>query len=253
LFKDLAWGLASRGIAVLRYDKRTFVHRKRIATGKMPLDFDDETVDDAVAAAGLLRARPEVDGGRVFVLGHSLGGMLAPRIAAHAKGLAGVIILAGNTRPIPELVVEQITYLSKLDGKVEAAESREIAAARAFREAARSERLQPDAELTLLGSKTKGKYWLALREYDPAEAAAALALPMFIAQGGRDYQVTLKDFAGWKGALGRRPNVTYKHYPRLNHLFVVGDGKSSPAEYEQAGHVDARLVADLARWIGAVR
>ena len=54
---------------------------------------------------------------------------------------------------------------------------------------------------------------------------------------------------GWKKALSSRPNVTFKMYPKLNHLFMTGDGKSSPAEYDQPGRVSDELINDLANWI----
>jgi fermentation-respiration switch protein FrsA (DUF1100 family) len=71
---------------------------------------------------------------------------------------------------------------------------------------------------------------------------------MLILQGERDYQVTMRDFALWKAALGERKNVTLRSYAKLNHLFTAGEGKSTPAEYA-SGHVDAPVVEDIARWI----
>src|SRR5262249_44809950 len=86
VFKDLAWGLASRGIVVLRYDKRTRVAPQGVTTQK-------EEVDDAAhAAIALLAARPEVDPKRVALLGHSQGGYLAPRIAKADPAIKRVVI-----------------------------------------------------------------------------------------------------------------------------------------------------------------
>ena len=93
------------------------------------------------------------------------------------------------------------------------------------------------------------QYWLDLREHDPLAAAKTLKQPLLILQGGRDYQVTEADFDGWKKALGSQPAVTFKLYPTLNHLFMVGEGKSTPAEYERAGNVAESVVADIADWI----
>ena len=94
-------------------------------------------------------------------------------------------------------------------------------------------------------------YILDLRGYDPAAEAARLSVPMLILQGERDYQVSMKDFAGWKTALGGRKDVTFKSYPALNHLFETGEGKSTPAEYDKPGHVAAEVVDDTAKWIQA--
>jgi hypothetical protein len=79
--------------------------------------------------------------------------------------------------------------------------------------------------------------------------AKTLKQPMLILQGQRDYQVTQADFDRWKTGLGTQPQVTFKLYPKLNHLFMSGDGKSTPAEYDEPGHVDPTVVGDIAEWI----
>src|SRR5689334_13050802 len=90
-FRDLAEGLASRGIVVLRYDKRTRVHAAR--TGPLrEFTPKEEVIYDAVAAVRLLLSRPDVRADRVFVLGHSFGGMLAPRIALAEPKIAGLVV-----------------------------------------------------------------------------------------------------------------------------------------------------------------
>jgi fermentation-respiration switch protein FrsA (DUF1100 family) len=93
-------------------------------------------------------------------------------------------------------------------------------------------------------------YWKDLDSYDPARTAAKLSIPMLILQGERDYQVTLADLQGWRTALEGRANVTIKSYPTLNHLFLPGEGKSTPAEYDRAGQIPAFVLDDIAGWIG---
>jgi len=72
---------------------------------------------------------------------------------------------------------------------------------------------------------------------------------VLVLQGGRDYQVTVDDFAQWKNALTGRPNAQLRLYPALNHLFLAGTGKSLPAEYSVPGHVPVDVIDDIARWI----
>jgi len=110
VFKDLAEGLASRGIVVLRYEKRTLQYRARIAAIKN-YTVQDETVEDAVSALATVRAQAEVNGSRVFIIGHSLGGYVAPRIAEQDGKLAGIVLMAGNARPLEDLLVDQVTYM----------------------------------------------------------------------------------------------------------------------------------------------
>jgi uncharacterized protein len=65
-------------------------------------------------AAAVLRSHDRIDPQRFFILGHSLGGTLAPRIAAEDRSLAGLIILAGTTRPFVEVAREQLAYRASL-------------------------------------------------------------------------------------------------------------------------------------------
>ena len=97
-------------------------------------------------------------------------------------------------------------------------------------------------------------YWLDLRGYEPATAAKVLKQPLLILQGERDYQVTMADdFSKWKAALGDKKGVTFKTYPALNHLFMAGEGKSLPAEYEKPGHVPVDVINDIAAWIAGIK
>jgi dienelactone hydrolase len=239
-FRDLAVGLASRGIATLRYDKRTLRFRAEFAATTYTVE--QETLADARAAVATLAATPAIDARRIFVLGHSLGGTLAPRIAAHEPRVAGLIILAGATRPLDEIVVDQL--------KTAAPGNAEFAAQGAqFAKAFRDPALAPGDTVDALGSKLSGAYVLDLRAYDPAAAAAALRLPMLILQGGRDYQVTRADLDGWKRALAGHPNVAFKTYAAMNHLFIEGTEPPSPADYARAGHVAPVVLDDIAGWL----
>jgi len=243
-FRDLAWGLASRGVAVLRYEKRTRTYGAKLAASSN-LTVQQETIDDALAAAALLRGTTGIDPGRVYVLGHSLGAMLVPRIGRQDAKLAGLIVMAGAAKPIEDLMLEQVAYIAGLDGVNSGEEKRQIADLR--EQVAKVKALQPGATGSVLGAPAS--YWLDLRGYDPPEAAKALTQPLLILQGERDYQVPMDNFAAWKKALAGRSNVTFKSYPALNHLFIAGEGKPGPAEYQRPGHVAEAVVADVAAWI----
>jgi dienelactone hydrolase len=248
-FRDLAWGLASQGIAVLRYEKRTKEHAAQIAANLDQLTVYEETIDDALAAAELLRETPRIDPARVFVLGHSLGGMVAPRIGARDDDLAGLIILAGNTRPLEDMILDQVAYLATLQESISDEDQAAVKELEAQVARVKDPNLSADTPATDLPLGIPAAYWLDLRDYHPAEVAAGLEQPMLILQGGRDYQVTETDFQGWQAELAGRPDVTFKLYPDLNHLFVVGEGMSTPDEYEHAGNVAGAVVDDIAAWI----
>jgi dienelactone hydrolase len=246
-YRDLAVGLAAAGVAVLRYDKRTVVHGARVASIPNPT-VKDETIDDAVAAAALLRRARGVDGGRVFILGHSMGGMLVPRIAKAESGAAGFILMAAPARPLEDVILEQVQYIASADGVVTDAEKSQVDSVRRIVDRIKDPNLQPSTPASeLLG--VPASYWLDLRGYDPVVEARGIRARVLILHGGRDYQVTDVDFQRWQAAFSTVPAVRLKRYPRLNHLFVPGSGPSTPAEYQRPGHVDASVIRDIADWI----
>jgi dienelactone hydrolase len=249
-FRDLARGLASRSIATLRYEKRTRQHGAKLAALQQ-FTVKEETVDDAVAAVRLLQKTGGIDPERVYVLGHSLGGMLAPRIAmAAADDVAGLIVLAGAVRSLEQSMLDQSRYIAQSDGVISPEEQKQIGELEGL--VARIKTLKPsDAPVGILGASAPASYWIDLRGYNPPAAAAKLAIPMLVLQGERDYQVTLEDFAQWKAALRTRKDVVFESYPQLNHLFIAGSGPSTPAEYLRPGHVAEEVVRDIAGWIVA--
>jgi dienelactone hydrolase len=246
-FRDLAWGLASQGIAVLRYDKRTLVYAQAMKDQIQSLTVQDETIDDALAAVELLRSTDKIDPARVLLAGHSLGGYLAPRIASQTSDLAGIIILSGNARPLDVLLVEQVKYLLSLKPEMSDADRAQLESIEADAEALKNLDASTDPSTTYLG--VPAVYWLDLKHYDPVTTAQTLTLPVLILQGGRDYQVTMTDFKVWQDGLAGHDNVTFISYPTLNHLLFSGEGPSTPAEYNQPGHVAPQLIQDVANWI----
>lgn len=248
-FRDLALGLAAKGIAVLRFEKRTRVYGAKLADDET-FTVNQESVDDAVLALKLLEKTDRIDPKRLYVAGHSLGGQLAPRIGERYPKAAGLVILAGSTRPIADMMREQLEYIASLDGKRSKEEDAQIEAIEAAQK-----RL---SELIVSGAQAKPHemilgapiaYHRDLARYDAPATAAKLAMPILVLQGGRDYQVTEVDLAAWKKALAKKANATTKLYPSLNHLFVSGEGKSVPEEYQVAGHVDEHVIDDVAAWI----
>ncbi|MBN1965363.1 MAG: alpha/beta hydrolase, partial [Anaerolineae bacterium] len=158
-----------------------------------------------------------------------------------------VIILAGNTRPLEDLIVEQTEYLLALDGMVSADDQAQIAAVQDT--AARIKTAQPtDPDPGPLFNAPLS-YWLALRAYDPVATAQQITPPMLIVQGERDYQVTMADFQGWLDGLAPRDDVTFITYPGLNHLFITGEGPATPAEYDMPGHISRIVISDIVNWI----
>jgi dienelactone hydrolase len=250
VFKDLAWGLASRGLAVLRYDKRTRVTPVVVPTQK------EEVEDAAHAAVAFVAAQPDVDPKRIVVVGHSQGGYLAPRIAKSDPAIKGLVMLAGSTRSLQDSLVAQLRYMATLQ-PTEPKLKEAVVQAERFKVDVESPTLKPDDVLhlpLLTTAGIPGTYFLDVRAYHPEKVAADLKIPMLVLQGERDYQVTVaEDFAGWKTALGKKKDVTLKTYAGLNHAFTVGEGPPSPADYTKPGHVDEKVVVDIAEFVQHLR
>lgn len=230
-FRDLAWGLAERGVAVIRYDKRTKVYgAKSVPAGREP-DYDTETVDDALSALHFAETLPEVAADSIYVLGHSLGGMLAPRIAQKWESAAGIILLAAPARPFDAVLKEQLTYIASLTGA----------------------KVDIQAQMDALKASQPRSYWDFADAYKPVEVAVGLTLPVFVLQGERDYQVTMEDFGLWRFGLLHSKNAFFKSYPKLNHLLQEGTGKATPFEYNQVSPVAGYVMDDVAFFVHGKR
>lgn len=241
-FRNLAWGLASRGIAVFRYDKRTLVHGAAMAVDPT-MTVDDETIVDAVEAVRMLQERGDI--AKIFIGGHSQGGMLAPYMALQEPSIDGLVLLAANARPIDTLIAEQFEYLLSIDVELDNEAMLRALLPDAQRLAARDF----DGVDALLGIPVH--YWIDFTSRDHVGVARELSQPMLILQGGRDYQVTVAEFELWQEELAGKPNVSFRLYPDLNHLFVPGEGEPSPMEYDIPGFVPEEVISDIANWIHA--
>jgi dienelactone hydrolase len=250
-FRDLAWGLASRGVVVLRYTKRTLLMAQQETASVAGLTVESEVLEDARAALDLAARTSGVDSTRLFVIGHSLGGMLAPRLAQSSRKLAGIAILAGNVTPLEDLALEQVRWMADRDGNIDAAEKATITAAEKAVAAIHDPALRDTTTVTFLGAPIPGSYWLDLRNYRPEQVAAALPMAVQVLQGDRDYQVGRRDFEAWKQALAGKRDAACKLYPGLNHLFMAVAGEPGPEQYATPGHVAEVVVGDLATWITA--
>lgn len=255
-FRDLAVGLAAKGIAVLRYEKITREHPFK-SQQLVPFTANEETVNDAVRAVELLQATPGIDTSAIFVAGHSQGGMLMPRIIDHApdNALAGAIVLAGPSRPLEDLLIEQLqfqTNLLKQSGQPTEAAEQQLAVYQQQVKLLKDEQYTADNPPPgfLLGDL---QWWLDIRNLYAAEEAVKQQVPLFIIQGGNDIQVFPDNLDGWKKALADRSDVQYELYPKLNHVLVEYEGASTGAEYNLPGNVPVQLIGDVADWIKAHR
>jgi len=247
-FKDIAEYLASQGIAVLRYNKRTFTHPAKIIENFRDFTANEETVEDAILAANLLRNDRRINSEKIFLVGHSLGGMLAPRIDAQGGNFAGIIILAGSPRRFADIwydqAVDSILSLSESDQMIGRAQLKEIMGYFNLFPNMPDENAKDN---NLLG--VTGYYGKDFDTYPSNEYLARTNKPVLIMQGEKDFQVFAdKDFAQYQTLLSGKANITFKLYPDLNHLFIRST-TGTIDEYEIADHVDSTVLKDIADWI----
>ena len=249
-FKDLAEGLSKRGVASVRYDKRTFVHGRKMA--KTCPTVKEETIDDALLAVALLKKDPRIDPERIYILGHSMGAMLAPRIDAEGGDVKGLILMAGTPCRLEEVVLRQLKqssggnpilkriigleyriFAKKFDGLYQMPD-----------EEAKKKKFAGNLSLYYfkeMGQKTAADYLLESRK------------PALILQGGKDFQVLAEDdFRRFRELLAGRENTIFRLYPDLNHIFVKGiydDILKASKEYKVERHIGDEVMDDIAAFI----
>lgn len=253
-FRDLAEGLAARGIASVRYDKRTFAHAKKML-GQCVTAWE-ETIGDALRAAELLRRDPRVDPASVYLLGHSLGAMLAPRIDAEGGRFRGLILMAGSPFRLEEIVVRQLRQTGGRGGLMGAVVRLED---RIFSKKFDGLYEMPDAEAKkkkFAGSTTL-YYFKEMGRKTAADYLLESDTPALLLQGGMDFQVlAAEDFARFRELLKDRGGVEYRLYDGLNHLFVKGlynDILKAGKEYKVEQHIGGEVMDDIAAFIRHTR
>lgn len=287
--RDFAVGLASQGIASLRYETRKRALPQRFKTELPSWTMADEVVDDAVAALAMLASRKEV--GAVFVVGHGLGGMLAPRIAAVAADqgvhVAGVVMLAAPETSLADTIVQQQEFLAQMTIPAVTAQALDDIYARrenvrrlveqqvvekgpneksgnekGVNEKSANEKSGNDRR----GNDKSGKApspapllldmpasaWLDIGRYDPAASLLDQpTLPALLIFGGRDFEVPIREKRLWEERVDTRPNTTLVEFPSVGHLMIDGRGSMSPAEYDKPGLVSQNVIDRVAGWIKA--
>jgi len=252
-FRDLAEGLAEQGIAVYRFDKRSYVYGNELAV-KKDITLKDEYLEDAVNAVQLLAGQDRIDPDRIFVLGHSLGGNAVPAVArelkqAQAKA-CGYIMMAASPRPLDVLMREQYNFLYSLMPEISAEQQAEKDAL--FRELDQLQDLDSLTEDDQIAG-VYSAYWKWLAAYDILEAAKEITEPVLLLQGEEDYQVTMEDFEIWRSAVGDKDNWRLISYPGLTHAFVPGEKTEGSSVYMRDGKVREDVILDIASFVGTAK
>jgi fermentation-respiration switch protein FrsA (DUF1100 family) len=244
-FRDIAWALAEKGIASFRYDKRTYLFGEKIQKDTS-FTIYDETIDDAVTAAQMVKNLKNINPAKVYVLGHSLGGYVIPRIAKKLPEAAGFIMMSAPAEHMKEYLLDQIKFLANEDGKVTAKEQESFGTINKQIELLNQPENIPENKIVLGAYKA---YWIDLKKYNAMEQAEHITAPVLVLQGERDYQVTMEQYNLWKGAFESYSNWTFHSYPGLNHLMMEGKGAPNSAEYKTKAYVDEQVLSDIIKFI----
>ena len=253
-FKDLAEGLAKHGIASIRYDKRSFAHGMKMLRDKsVTITVKEETIDDAILATELLRKDKRIDPARIFIVGHSMGAMLAPRIDAEGGNYRGLVLMAGTLRKLEEVMQGQLEEMFTFGKGI----MRKIAEIQMRKILPMFDGLydlsDEEAKKKKVAGGTTLYYFKEMGVHDASDYLAATEKPVLIMQGEKDVQVKMdKDFTLYRALLGERKNVTFKLYEGLNHAFVPAlydDVTKATKEFSKERHIGEEVIGDLARWI----
>lgn len=256
-FRDLAEGLARHGIASVRYNKRTFTHGlKMLRDRSLEVTVKAETIDDAILAAALLRNDPRIDPERIFIIGHSMGGMLAPRIDAEGGNFRGLIIMAGSPRRLEEIMLDQNeAVLASAKGLVAWFLKKQIKQLHALFNGL-YQLSDEEAKKKKVGGGTTLYYFKEMGQHPASDYLRKLEKPILIMQGAEDFQATAeKDFEAYRNLLSHKPNVVFRLYPGLNHAFVpsiYGSITQANREYQTERHISKEVIADIAGWIHGI-
>lgn len=243
-FKDIAENLYQKGIASYRFDKRTLSYPE---TFNDKSTVDDEVVSDVLNIIHFFKNNPDYLEYEIVLLGHSLGAHLLPKIANQTNQINKIILLAGNARPLNELILEQYDYLLQLNPTDYMRE--EVIKIKKQNQLLKSKQFNSQTSNEELPLNLSATYWKSLLNYNPIKEIKKVNVPILILQGERDYQVSMKDFQLWKTALKKNKNACFISYTKLNHLFMTGESPSNPDEYATKGHVEEKVITDLLEFI----
>ena len=244
-FKDIALGLAAKGVASLRYVKRTLIYANEFSK---VFTVKEEVLDDAVAAVALAKTVSGVDVKNIYVLGHSLGGMLAPRIATLAPEIKGIVLAAAPARKLTDVIIEQNKYMFALANDTTQAGKKmlqDVITEVEHSKISKLDNVKPDSLIVGLPAA----YWVDLNQYDQIATAKKLTQRILVLQGGNDFQVAETDYKLWQSELAQNTNVNFQFYPTLNHLFSSQTEKGSAQQYQIPANVAEQLIIDLVAWI----
>ena len=237
---------------LLRYDKRTLVYGSAYTQADLKtFTVSEESMKDTVAAAELLRSDPRV--GKVYLIGHSMGAMIAPRIAQDNPGLFdGIILLSGTPKTLGDIVLSQNqAIVDALPALTKAIGNMQMQGLRKEWENLLNSSEEEAKKLTVFGQPAY--YFWEMAQYDTGEILQALDIPVLIINGGRDFQVVDADGVEAWNALNLPDSVQVIYHPELNHLLMAPDApektRGTTAEYDTPCQISQDVISEIDTFI----
>ena len=252
-FKDLAEGLARHGIASIRYDKRSYAHGFKLLMKEKNVTVKEETIDDAIMATNILKSDSRIDTNNIYIIGHSMGAMLAGRIDREGGNYKGLIMMAGSPRSLNEIMMDQQRdVLNQTKGFTHWIVEKQVSKISKMFEGI-DQLTDDEAKKRKIGNGVTAYYFKEMNAFDTKKYLKIISKPMLIMQGEKDFQATVdKDFNAYQELLGHNENVTFKLYENLNHAFVpslYGNIMKAKQEYNIEQHIGENVLSDIAIWI----
>lgn len=220
-FLDIANALSAQGIAVLRFDKRTYVYREKVfmSANYRMFTVEDEVIEDVVYAGKMLAEDPRIDSTRIFILGHSLGAMLAPRIVSESGDLfCGMILAAGTNRSFLDVLLRQAkdgTGLTEQEGRKIIEDGTAIYSM-----------TEEESQKVRFLNIYAYYYWEMLHHPSPSEYLKELARPTLIINGTRDIQIIPEEGrTTWEKVLDMKAPWLTCYWTDVNHMMMRPDVK----------------------------
>lgn len=244
-YKDIAEGLATSGIGVMRYNKRAAQYGAKITkiSDQIKNLVDFEYVEDIQLAIEYVSKLKNVN--KILLAGHSLGGTIVPKIGANSERIDGLILLAPGVRRLAQISLDQNRYVKDYLGITD----EQMKQAEQFFNQILNHELPED--LQLQGGMTVG-YYYEMDSYNPLKDLSKYDKRVLVMQGEEDFQATMEgDFLPFKEKYGQYDNFTFLSLPTLNHLFMkTEEGVFHwTDEYNKPGFVDETVIELLRDWI----
>jgi len=250
IFQDLAWGLGSKGVISVRFDKRVYAHSDKLSQKNRNMTVNEETIDDVISAVNLLSSHRKVNASRIFLIGHGLGGTLVPRILSRDPRIHGSISINAPSRKLEQVQLNKMMRLLMMDGVIDTKERLAYTSLSQKFKKVRELNLNTPVKSQELPLNLGPQYWLDMRAYDPFQWTHRIRhKPMLFLQGERDFETTLQDFETWEKKLSKNNKAQFKLYENLNHIMVFGNGPSTPQEYFIPKHLAPQVLDDIYNWI----